>query len=34
MTALATMLVTPSVVLGSHSSIDLRVPDAPVVTSS
>jgi cell division protein FtsQ len=34
MTALATMLVTPSVVLGAHSSIDLRVPDAPVVTSS
>jgi cell division protein FtsQ len=34
MTALATMLATPSVVLGAHSSIDLRVPDAPVVTSS
>lgn len=34
MTALATMLATPSVVLGPHSSIDLRVPDAPVVTSS
>jgi cell division protein FtsQ len=34
MTALATMLGTPSVVLGAHSSIDLRVPDAPVVTSS
>jgi len=33
MTALATMLATPSVVLGTHSSIDLRVPDAPVVTS-
>jgi cell division protein FtsQ len=34
MTALATMLATPSVVLGAHSLIDLRVPDAPVVTSS
>jgi cell division protein FtsQ len=34
MTALATMLATPSVVLGPHASIDLRVPDAPVVTSS
>jgi cell division protein FtsQ len=34
MTALATLLATPSVVLGAHSSIDLRVPDAPVVTSS
>jgi cell division protein FtsQ len=34
MTALATMLATPSVVLSAHSSIDLRVPDAPVVTSS
>jgi cell division protein FtsQ len=34
MTALATMLATPSVVLGAHSLVDLRVPDAPVVTSS
>jgi cell division protein FtsQ len=34
MTALATMLATPSVTLGTHSVIDLRVPDAPVVTSA
>ena len=33
MVALDTLLSTPSVVLGAKSSVDLRVPDAPVVTS-
>jgi hypothetical protein len=33
MGALDTLLSTPSVVLGARSSVDLRVPDAPVVTS-
>ena len=33
MVALDTLLSTPSVVLGPRSSVDLRVPDAPVVTS-
>ena len=33
MVALATLLQTPTVVLGPRSSIDLRVPEAPVVTS-
>ena len=32
MTALATLLETPSVKLTLHSSVDLRVPEAPVVT--
>jgi cell division protein FtsQ len=34
MTALATLLATSTVTLGAHSSVDLRVPDSPVVTSS
>lgn len=33
MVALDTLLSTPRVTLGAHSSVDLRVPDAPVVTS-
>lgn len=32
MVALATLLATPSVVLGPHQSVDLRVPEAPVVS--